>query len=382
MIRFYFTKLRQWKNSFRRWQPVVTVAVSKSAILHNLRVLRSLAPAWQIAPVLKSNAYGHGLELVAEILQSEPAIPFFCVDSYFEAERLYRAGIVNPVLIIGHTPTTTIQKNRRKTMSFVVSSLEQLKALAEGRKSQTIHLKFDTGMHRQGIPYAELSETISLLRKSTNLTIAGVLSHFAAADIPGSPLTKKQIERWNYLAERLQKEFSAIRCYHIANSAGFAYAKDVVANLGRPGLALYGINPGNLPVNLQPALSLHSIISEVRTIEAGEGVGYNQIFTAVRTTTVATVPAGYAEGVDRRLSSRGTFLVAGHPAPVIGRVSMDIATCDVTDIPAAQIGTPVTLVSSRPADPNSIETIAKLCGTIPYELLVHIPAHLRRIIGE
>jgi alanine racemase len=373
--------VREWRRRLKGSEPVIRVEISKSALLHNLAELKRLAPQWGVAPVLKANAYGHGLVEVADILEREQNVPFFGIDSYFEAELLRANGIGKPLLILGYTHTKTIVWNTWDNVAFTVGSMEQLNELQKLRVTQKVQIKFDTGMHRQGVPWHALPEVVGILR-TTTLQVEGICSHFAESETPGSELTKKQIQRWNDIVRRFQSEFPAIKHYHIANSGGFGHAHDVVANVGRSGIALYGINPGNLRATLRPALRMVSVVSAVRTIEAGEHVGYNATFTAEKRMTLATVPVGFFEGVDRRLSNQGVFLVSGKPAPIRGRVSMNISSCDVSGIQNVSLNSEVVVISNKPEDPNSVAAIAKLCGTIHYEILVHIPAHLRRVVIE
>lgn len=353
------------RRSLRVHKPVITVEISRTAILENLKSMQTLAPNCGIAPVLKSNAYGHGLVLLAELLKDEN-VPFFCVDSYPEAEQIRRAGIKKAILVMGHTPTETIEKNKLKNISFVIFSIEQLRTLKRG----VVHLKFDTGMHRQGILYSDLDKVFPLLK---NLKVEGVMSHFAESEKPDSKLTKLQIERWNKIAKRFQSDFP-VKYYHCANSGAFGFAGEINANVGRSGIALYGIGTG-----LQPALQIKSIISEIREIEAGESVGYNGTFVAEKKSRIATVPVGFFEGLNRKLSGKGVFLINGEVAPLTGRVSMNISSCDVTDL-EVEVGDVVTVISNKPKDLNSIENIAKICDTSHYEILVNIPPHLRRIL--
>ena len=369
--------MRKFQN---QRETLITIEISRDALLNNLHNLQKLAPHWQLAPVLKSNAYGHGSNLIADILKKEDHLPFFCIDSYFEAEQLKHHSLNKPLLILGYTPTTLIVKNKLKNLQFVVGSLEQLKILVDKKIKQTIQIKFDTGMHRQGIPYNFLIEVLEILQKNTTLKISGVLSHLSDAENSNSEITKKQITNWNELAKKMQEIFPTIKYYHLTNSAGLAFSQNIVANVGRSGLALYGINPGNLPINLHPILKMKSIINEVRMIERGETVGYNGTFVAQKQTKIATVPVGYFEGVDRRLANQGFFLINGKPSPLVGKISMNISTCDISEIKEAIVGMSVNIISDKTADPNSLENIAKICGTIPYEILVHLPSHLRRVV--
>lgn len=362
--------IRKLRRTLRVHKPIITVEISQTAILNNLKAIQSLAPQWQVAPVLKSNAYGHDLVLIAEVLKDEN-VPFFCVDSYPEAEQIRRAGIKKPILIMGHTPAETIERNRLKNISFVVFSLGQLSNLKHGN----VHIKFDTGMHRQGILYSDIDKVFPLLK---NLKVEGVMSHFAESEKPDSKLTKLQTERWNKIAERFQKDFP-VKYYHCANSGGFGFSDEINANVGRSGIALYGINPGNLDVKLEPALQMKSIVSEIREIDVGESVGYNGTFVAERKSRIATVPVGYFEGINRKLSRKGVFLLNGKKAALAGRVSMNISSCDVSDL-EVNVGDTVTVISNKPEDLNSISNIAKTCETVHYEVLVNIPPHLRRVL--
>lgn len=371
--------LRSFRRKLRKRDVLIRIVVNAAALKANLKTLQSLAPQWQIAPVLKSNAYGHGLELVAHVFEREPHIPFLCVDSYFEAEALRAAGITKDILILGYTPLSVIGAGHRG-VSFSVASLDDLAALATRRTRAPLQLKFDTGMHRQGIPHDDAGTAIALLQKNPHLKVSGVFSHLANPGKAGSPLTRIQIERWNALVRKFQKAFPDIHFYHLASSVGFRLASSIEATIGRAGLALYGIGSKNFSVPLTPALRMETRVTSLRTVPKGETVGYNGAFVASRALTAATVPVGYFEGIDRRLSDAGSFTVHGAAASIIGFVSMNVTSCDVTDIPDVVTGTPAVLISDDISAPNSIERIATTCGTIPYEILVHIPAHLQRTL--
>lgn len=353
------------------------VEVSEDALLGNLTSLRATAPGWSIAPVLKSNAYGHGLRLVASLFEREGGSPFFCVDSYFEAETLRMEGIRTPLLVMGYTPRSVIENNSLQHVSFVITSLEQLSEIQDS--SISIHLKVDTGMHRQGIDQKDLDAALDIIT-SSSLSLEGVMSHFAASEDITSSLTKHQIEVWNHVVGVCRKRIPSITYYHIANSGGIAHHKLINANCARAGIGLYGINPGTIKEPLTPALRMVSRISEIRTLGPGESVGYGGTFTTDKEMKIATVPVGYFEGVDWRLSNRGSFLVHGKRAPLVGRVSMNITSCDVTDIEGVRREDEVIIISEKDESPCSVSSLARVCGCIPYEVLIHIPQHLRRVV--
>lgn len=343
-----------------------------------------------VAPVLKSNAYGHGLVRVAKILDDAGAdgtrLPFLCVDSYVEALILRNEGIRTPLLIIGYTSLANIERGKftrgLPNVAFGIMSMEELRRLvaADRRRPVTLHLKIDTGMHRQGILFEELEEALHIIARANaqgkKIILEGVYSHLADADAPGSTLTEAQIKLWNEAVRTIKNKIAGVRYFHLANTAGSRYAREVDANMMRLGIGLYGIGA----LNLLPALEMKTRLTSVRKIAAGESVGYNAIFTAKHAMTVATIPVGYAEGLDRRLGNRGTATVAGIPCPYVGRVNMNITSLDVSRVPDPKLDDEVLVISADRAAPNSIENIAKLCETIPYEMLTRIPAQIRRTV--
>lgn len=409
-MRALFRKLRSWRF---RYEPLITIVIHRARILHNLRAFQRLNPGVAVAPVLKSNAYGHGLVPVAKILGEAPdaaSLPFLCVDSYMEALVLRNEGIRLPLLVIGYTPLPNILRSKLARVAFAITSLDELRRLARaGSRPVTVHLKIDTGMHRQGIMPEELGTALTIIAESNargnrgvRIVLEGAYSHLADADADDSPLTAAQIARWN-AAVREIRTFAAqnfphgsLRYFHLSNTAGSRHAAHVDANVMRLGIGLYGIDSaagaavtgrggahaGGRSLNLLPALEMKTRIASVRTIAAGESVGYNATFTAPHEMTVATIPVGYAEGLDRRLSNAGAAMVAGVACPFVGRINMNITSLDVSYVPHPKLDDEVQVISADPAAPNSITHMATLCGTIPYELLIRLPAQIRRVAEE
>lgn len=362
--------------------PLITIALYQEHILHNLHSFQHAYPQLEIAPVLKSNAYGHGLVEVAMMLKNEK-VPFLCVDSYFEARVVRGAGVRIPLLIIGYTPFPLIQRDRLADVSFSITSLAQLEELSHALKRKTrIHLKFDTGMHRQGLLPKELKAATTLVEANKKITVEGVFSHLADADTPDSPVTIRQIETWNTVATGVRWQIPHVRYFHLAATEGGAYLNQVEGNMMRLGIGLYGISSSDRPndLDLRPALEIRARITSLRTIAAGETVGYGATFTASQEMKIATVPVGYYEGLDRRLSNKGVVTINGTPCPIIGRVSMNMCSVDVSGIANVQLDDEVLVISAVPNAPNSLRDMAKLCDTIPYEIMVHVPAHLKRTV--
>lgn len=341
----------------------------------NYRLYRETYAGLKFAPVLKSNAYGHGLWETAEILKTEDT-PFFVVDSYYEASFLRRRGSRTPLLIIGYSSPEQVFQNGFKDVAHTIISLDGLRRLARSlRKPRLIHLKIDTGMHRQGILPEEILPAIESLKSNSNLVLEGVCSHLADADGPNPELTQKQIRLWNGVVGQFKRNFSHIKYLHLAATAGVKYVHGTQVNVARLGIGLYGY--GELH-GIQPALEMRTVVTSLKTIRAGESVGYNATFMAEKDLRLATLPVGYYEGVDRRLSNRGAVKIRNHICPIVGRVSMNIITANVDSLPELTVGEEAIIISQEANDPNSVKSWAELCNTVPYEILIHIPQHLRR----
>ena len=235
-------------------------------------------------------------------------------------------------------------------------------------------------MRRQGLLPEEMDEAVALLTQN-NLIVEGVCSHFADADGPDAVFTNTQIECWNKVVPVWKAAFPNLRWWHIGATAGAAYTKNIDANLVRLGTGLYGFpRHASQTFTLTPALSLWSTLTGSKLLRQGERVGYNGTFAAQRDMQVATVALGYYEGVDRRLSNKGCMQVDGVVCPIVGRVSMNITTIDVSARPNVALGARVLVFSANSADANSLQSLAVMCDTTPLELLVGIPQHLRRVV--
>ncbi len=402
------------------YEPLIKVEISKNHLIHNLHEFKKLAPKDPhghalIAPVLKSNAYGHGMFEVAHILQQEAdrhgGIPFCIVDSYFEAIALRAKGFALPLLVIGYTRPETIRSSNLKDVAFTVTSLETLRAIAEQKvdrwpstegklgfrspnfrfrpKIVRVHLKIDTGMHRQGILPSEIEEAISLIQHDSAgkrpVVLEGICSHLCDADNTDEIFTESQTHLWNKIVDRFRHEFKALKYIHLSATDGHRFTHDIAANVSRLGIGLYGLSENeslNHKLALLPVLEMKTIITGIKHIKEGDTVGYGNTFKAQGDMTIATIPVGYYEGIDRRLSSTGTILVGLQrtACPIIGRVSMNIVIIDVSKINDLHVGDEVVAISAKSSDENSIVNMAKKCGTISYEIAVHIPAQLKKVV--
>lgn len=380
------TSLRKLRRKLTGYTPLVEVSISKENLLHNFRTYKKRYPEMTFAPVLKSNAYGHDLGTVARLLDREH-VAFFMVDSYYEAYRLRRAGIRSNIVVMGYVRPEDIARSRLRNVDFAITDLEQLRALcAIVRHPIRIHLKIDTGMHRQGIPFAFLSHAEDLIKGQPRLELVGIASHFADADGEDEAFTQKQIEVWSASAKELMYAFPSIEYRHIAATKGIRFGSETHTNVARLGIGLYGFDTSPTQgAPLRPVLEVRTLISTIREISAGESVGYNATFTADVPMKVATVPVGYYEGIDRRLSSKGAMLVDGVVCPIVGRVSMNMTCIDVSDVPDVEQGDEVVAISRQPEHPNSVSNITRAVSgggytETEYVILTHIAPHLERVV--
>lgn len=374
---------RRWRRSRFSYEPLIEVRISKKRLLDNLKKVRGACGNVSVSPVLKSNAYGHGLSHVASILDQEKC-PFFIVDSYYEALVLRNEGISTPLLVIGYTRPELIARSRLANVSFTITSRTQWEELlCIGVSSpRTIHVKIDTGMHRQGMTEKDASEVLECIGHEKNVILEGVCSHFADADGEDEQWTRKQIERWENCVREVRSRFPTVQHLHISATAGIHTLPRITCTTVRCGIGLFGVMSEGRSIQTQPVLELRSRITSLRRIGTGEAVGYNVTWKATRDTLLATIPVGYYEGLDRRLSNVGCVSVRGMMCPIVGRVSMNIASIDVTDVSGAREGDKVVVISNNAPDQHSIVSMARMCQTIPYEILVHIPSTLRRAVVD
>jgi alanine racemase len=253
------------------------------------------------------------------------------------------------------------------------------------RRPVTIHLKIDTGMHRQGILPEEIDRAIILLKNNPRITLQGICSHLSDADNEDASFTHKQILIWNNIVDDIKSKFLSLEYFHLSATDGHHYSPLVKANVSRLGLGLYGITENFIPeLELQPVLQMKTIITGIKNLRTNETIGYGNTFKADHDVTVATIPVGYYEGINRGLSNVGAINVGPNriECPIVGRVSMNISSIDISAVKEAAIGMEVVVIGNNPASRNSIQSIAKLCKMLSYEIAVYIPEHLKRVVVE
>lgn len=338
------------------YQTLNLITISREKLLANYDCLSKLDENLQIAPVLKSNAYGHGIQIVGKILD-KVEVPFFCVDSLYEAYELQKAHIKTPILIMGYTDPENF-KVKKLPFQYAVFDLLSAEILNEYQPGAKIHIFVDTGMNREGVRLDQLDEFLTQIKQIRNLNVVGVMSHLAS-------LRNSQIDNFKLAMNIFQKHDLDPKWRHLGASSAikdpiFRTKLAAVSNLARVGLTMY-----------ESVLELNSKLIQIKNIKKGEKIGYDGTYTAKKDTKIGILPIGYNDGVDRRLSNKGFVTINNKICKILGRVSMNITTIDLTNIPNATIGDAAVF---------DLEKSAQICQTIPYELLIHLHPSIKRII--
>ena len=336
--------------------------------------------------MVKANAYGHGARPVAAALERAGAT-MLAVADIEEGVDLRVAGIRIPILVFGALSVSDVSGvfdyDLTPTISSPAAGVALEAAAAERGVTLAYHLKIDTGLNRLGFRHDNLRRTLPPLLQSAHLRLDAACTHFGTADEPESPHFEQQRRRFDEAARTLDELGGGPRVRHAANSAALVRDSRVWYDFVRPGLLLYGLVPPPLQTTLplQPVMSLTSRVVAVKGVRADEPVGYGARFTASRPTKLAVVPAGYADGLDRRLEGRGVVLIRGRRAPVVGAVSMDMLTVDVTDIAEVGPGDEVVFLGrcgDAPWQTIDAREMASWIETIPYEVLCRLGARVER----
>ncbi|WNC70339.1 alanine racemase [Thalassotalea nanhaiensis] len=360
--------------------------ISKKALCHNYQVAQELAPNSNNLAVVKANAYGHGAVVVASIL--EALVPAFGVACIEEALELRAGGIQKPVLLLeGIFSSDEVELAANNNFWIMVDNSQQAEWVLNANISKPVKvwLKVDTGMHRLGVQPKFVNEIYLALRASDNVNNDIVLTtHFSSADEHGSGETANQMAIFDKTKASLQDcldQADNIPC-SLANSAGLLAHPKSHLDWNRIGFMLYGNSPlereNEASKRLIPVMTLKSAIISIREISAGQSVGYNQTWTASRTTKIATVAIGYGDGYPRSAKSGTPTLINGQIAPLAGRVSMDMITIDVTDITDVKLGDKVILWGPE----LPVNEVAKCSFTIGYEALTRMPKRTPSVLVD
>ena len=373
----------------------VWVEVSLTALQHNFRtVLSYVQPEATVCAVLKSDAYGHGACQCAIAMQQEGA-KWFAVTSAEEGMALRKAGVHGRILLLGGLFRGEEEDVVQHALTPAVwdwNHLELLENAAEKLKAARpipIHLKVNTGMNRLGVDLADLPQILETIQSATHLQLEGMFSHLASSEVSDLPECDLQLQRFEQAIEAAAKLALNPPIRHIANSAAVvAYSKSWL-NLVRPGISLYGYYlpftsvitgraDSSLELPVKPALSWKTRVVQIRQVEAGQRVGLSSGYVTEFPTKVAVLSVGYGDGLNRQLSSHGRVIIRDDYAAIIGNISMNLTTVDVTGIPGVEVGDEVIIIGETAKRKITAWEHANLASTIPYEVLCAISPRVPR----
>lgn len=363
----------------------------------NLKNIRALNGAPHAMAVIKANGYGHGLVELARSIQNQ--VTYLGVSSLYEVLELREHGIETPIFLFGHLFGQELLAAAKAGATLSISSYEDAQEIAQAAyqlgKPLKAHIKIDTGMGRLGIPDREALAVIEKIYKLRGIELEGIYTHFPTAEREDG-FTESQFQKFGLLLELLETKGISFEYRHAANSAGSLKIKSPILNLIRPGLILYGINPlakksestaldppvkpedDKIVETFQPVLSLKSRIILLKRLLPEESVGYGREFKAEEPSLIATLPIGYSHGYPVHLSGKSSVLFRGKRYPLAGRVSMDYLSVNLGNTPAA-VGDEITLIGEEGRESLRAEELAKLAGTISYEIVTRLSPRLPRI---
>jgi alanine racemase len=372
-------------ENLRTW-----IEIDKKAIAKNYRTLRKLVGGHTLMmAVVKSNAYGHNLHEFAPEMERLGA-DWLGVDSLVEAVALRKGGVKIPILVLGFTLPALYPLAQKNNISLTISSFAQLDAVCALKKSARpihIHIKIDTGMHRQGFQIDEAQELLSRLASAPTkiFAVEGLYTHFAEAKNPrNNDATKRQIALFEEWRTRVYDAgFDPI--VHAGATGGTLLYRNAHYDMVRVGIGCYGLWPSEEAkyhlqnvITLYPVLAWSAVVAEVKVVTKGERVGYDSTELLRRDTTIAVIPVGYWHGIPRLLSSKGRVLIHGKSAGILGRVSMDMIVVDVTDIPKVAMGDVATIIGKDKKEEITAREIAQYAATTAYEILTRLNPLIKR----
>jgi alanine racemase len=364
--------------------------ISKSALAHNIKTFRNLIGKDKILSIaVKANAYGHGLVECSKIFLENGA-DVLCVNAVFEAEELRKAGIKSPILIIGYTPLSDLSKAVQLKCDMIVYNEETIKALGKIKSRSKVHLKIETGNHRQGVRLEDLPEIVKILKKHGNIKVAGISTHFAnLEDRVNHQYALYQLKEFKKAIKFMEENSFAPHYRHCANSAAAILLPEAHFNFVRVGISAYGLWPSDktelaaaragIKMELKPALTWKTIISQVKEVKRDALIGYGCSYQMPKDGRIAVIPVGYYDGYVRLLSTRAHVLIHGKKAPVLGRICMNMIMVDVTDIPNVKLEDEAVLIGSSGKERITAEEMGEWSHTINYEVTTRINERIERI---
>ena len=371
----------------RKLQQRTEAVVQLHALRHNIQNIQNrLHNGCRMMAVMKGDGYGHGLQQIYPTLR-DAGITDFAVAIWEEGRMLRQAGCIDQILILGDTCDDCLEQlviHKLTPAVFCVETAEKLNEIAKKHGCiQPVHLKIDTGMSRIGFPADHRAMApIEAISRMENLQITGAFTHFARADEPDGAIATAQAEAYLRVLDQLEVKGICIPFRHVSNSPAILLHPQMQMDGVRAGDILYGLNPVDddlwMKEDFQQVMHWYTQVALVKEVPAGTQVGYGGTFTTVRPTKIATIPVGFADGYNRRLSNRGKVRIHGQDAPIIGRVCMDQFMVDVTEIPGVQRGDTVALLD----DHVSILWMANLLDVNVDEIVCNISKRVPRVYEE
>lgn len=370
------------------------VEISRSALQKNMQIFRELVgKKVLLAPMVKANAYGHGLVETGKIFRKAGA-DYLSVNALFEARELRKAGDKGKIYICGYTALDDLEEAVELGCELVIYNRETLEKLAKLKKSSKVHLKVETGTHRQGLSAPEALELAEAIKATSNVELAGVAMHFAnIEDTTDHSYARKQLAEFNLICRQLEAAGHKSLLRHAANSAATLLWDETHFEIARIGIAAYGMWPSEETfvslaterkekIVLSPALTWKTRIAQLKTIPEGSKVGYGCTWEAKRESRIAILPVGYYDGYVRAYSEKASVLIGGKRAPVVGRICMNVAMVDVTDVPKAQLEDEIVLLGKSGDEEITAEEMGEWGETINYEVTTRIRENVERKVVE
>lgn len=365
----------------------ITAYINKKAIAANFQNMKAnLKDGVKMVAVIKTDGYGHGAVPIAQMVEPYEYIWGFAVATVEEGLALREAGIAKPILVLGYTfeaDYPAMIKNGIRPAVFTMKMAEEFAAAARtlGVKAP-IHIAVDTGMSRIGFADCEESvHTVSAISRIPDLTIEGAFTHFARADETDKSSALQQFRRFDGFCRNLEHAGVKNFLRHCSNSAGILELPEVNMDMVRAGITIYGIYPSDevvRDIELHPAMELKSHVVYIKQIAKGTAISYGGTFVADHDMRIATIPVGYGDGYPRSLSSKGSVLIRGRRAPIVGRICMDQFMVDVTDVPAELLDE-VTLLGKDGEEEITVDELGALSGRFPYEFVCDIGKRVPRV---
>lgn len=367
------------------YQTLNRIEISRSRVLANIDLLRKQQPIQTIIPVLKANAYGHGLTQIATIL-NDADCALIAVDGYFEAAQIKDLSR-HQILVMGHILSTNVRLLDTRRCSFVVQDVAGLHAFGKLDRPISVHMELNTGMYRMGLSTDEVDKFLAVLKQYRKLQLEGIMTHLADADnAESTSFTDQQVALYEQMVKRVRAAGFDPKFLHVAQTAGSVKVESKLANAIRVGIGLYGINPlavhdpqYKLLGGLRPVMQLKSTIIKTHNLKKGERVSYNGIFTAAHDMKIGILPLGYYEGLPRELSVDGYVSVGNQQLPIVGRICMNHTMIDLTDT-EFDINDEVTVISNDNGLPNSIMAATVSHQLFSYGWLAHLSASVKRLV--